>query len=209
MKMDEQFIRAWINPRNVSVARRIEVDTIPKEAYSPFLAIHLISVTFDRRQERTSGIIGLTALLHEFLLLRSIVLYFISAAGSLYDNLARKRSNALLHRASRYFLCHVASLSVWMASLWTRLRAACRVSRTIFPAKILSERSRYLVSLPRYPESRRFDFIDLFLGWDPSRSTKNISWIISVVLQVDARVSGIVKILWNFKFLRHRPRWVI
>lgn len=91
MKMDEQFIRAWINPRNVSVARRIEVDTIPKEAYSPFLAIHLISVTFDRRQERTFGIIGLAALLREFLLLGSIVLYFISAAGSLYDNLARKR----------------------------------------------------------------------------------------------------------------------
>lgn len=70
MKMDEQFIRAWINPRNVSVARKIEVDTIPKEAYSLFLAIHLIPVTFDRRRELTSGIIGLAALLHEFLLSR-------------------------------------------------------------------------------------------------------------------------------------------
>lgn len=83
MKMDEQFIRAWINPRNVSVARRIEVDTIPKEAYSPFLSIHLIPVTFDRRRERTSGIIGLAALLHEFLLSRIDRPLFYFAAGSL------------------------------------------------------------------------------------------------------------------------------
>lgn len=82
MKMGEQFIRAWINPRNVSVARRIEVDTIPKEAYSPFLAIHLIPVTFDRRRERTSGIIGLVALLHEFLLSRIDRPLFYFAAGS-------------------------------------------------------------------------------------------------------------------------------